>query len=169
MGVSACLLGDPVRWDGGHKREPALLKGWGAGIEWVPVCPEVEIGLGVPREPIRWEQRGATLRLMGRDSGADHTDSLARWGAKWLLELHTLAICGFVLKKGSPSCGLVGVPVHDSRGQVVGDCRGGFAEALHRHAHGLPLEDEERLRDPGNRARFLESARAYANLRPRLR
>ncbi len=165
VGISRCLLGDEVRYDGGHKREPSLLEALAGIVEWVPVCPEVEVGMGVPREPIELAilapHKGApygasSLRLVGVQSGEDWTARMQIWAAQRLAELAGLKLSGFVLKARSPSCGLHAVPVRD------GDpARGLFADALVRAMPGLPVEDEERLRDSDVRAQFVAELRAY--------
>jgi uncharacterized protein YbbK (DUF523 family) len=162
IGVSSCLLGHPVRWDGGHKRDPFLVDALGPFVEWVPVCPEAEIGLGVPREAIHLVRAGGALRLVGTRSGADHTDAMHRFAARRLRELERLALCGYVLKSHSPSCGLERVPIHGSRAKTG---RGLFASALAAALPSLPIEDEERLADPRLRESWIERVFAYRRLR----
>src|SRR5437870_10585264 len=108
LGISACLLGQAVRYDGGHKRDPFLAEVLGRHVEWVPVCPEVELGLGVPREPIRLEGDPARPRLVAPGSGRDLTESMARLARRRCAELSRLDLSGYVLKTGSPSCGMEG-------------------------------------------------------------
>src|SRR5215213_5484511 len=112
IGVSACLLGERVRYDAGHKRNAFLLEGLAPYVRFVPVCPEVGIGLGAPREPIRLVRRGDRVRLLG-SAGADHTAAMRRWAATVIGEFRELDLSGFVLKKGSPSCGAERVKVWD--------------------------------------------------------
>ena len=145
IGVSACLLGEAVRWDGRDKREEWIVGELSALATLVPVCPEVEIGLGVPRPPIGIDGDGR-LRVSG--SGEDLTDRMARFAEERLSALEGIA--GYVLKANSPSCGKAGVPHGESR---TGP--GAFAAALLRRFPGLPIEDEVRLRDPAARAEFL--------------
>lgn len=153
VGVSRCLLGDTVRYDGGHKYEPSVIDTLGADVEWVPVCPELEVGMGVPREPVHLSARddGSGVRLLGVESRIDWTERMHQWARQRLDALAALKLAGFVLKSRSPSCGLRDVPVH---GAPVG--RGLFAELLVEAMPDLPVEDEEMLRDPEVRRRFLQ-------------
>ena len=104
--MSACLLGREVRYDGGHKRDRFLTDVLAPFVEWVPVCPEVELGLGIPRETIRLERDGQALRLVAPKSGADHTAAMERFARRRTAALRALDLSGYVLKKGSPSCGM---------------------------------------------------------------
>lgn len=164
IGISACLLGQKVRYNGGDKRAPSLLKAFGPIVEWVAVCPEVEIGLGVPREPIQLVRAGArAVRLRGARSRADHTVAMRRYAKQRLDELAALRLSGYILKSGSPSCGLRDVPVHDPDGP--GPPRAGkglFAAALLNRFPDLPIEEESRLADARCRKEFLQRVLAYA-------
>jgi uncharacterized protein YbgA (DUF1722 family)/uncharacterized protein YbbK (DUF523 family) len=135
--------------------------------------PEVELGLGVPRETMRLERDGGGVRLVAPKSGADHTRSMARWAAKRVAALRALDLSGYVLKKGSPSCGMERVRVYP-RSRAAGartapqpshDGRGVFAEALLRGMPLLPVEEEGRLQDPALRENFVERVFAYRRLR----
>src|SRR5262249_52335647 len=106
VGISACLLGEMVRWDGGHKREPTLIEAMGDAVEWVPVCPEVEAGFGVPRPPMRLEGRPDAPRMVVIDSGANKTAAMDAFSRARLDALAALGLDGYVLKARSPSCGL---------------------------------------------------------------
>src|SRR5512145_2249420 len=99
VGISACLLGQQVRYDGGHKRDAFLTDTLGRWVEWVPVCPEVELGLGIPREPIRLEGNARAPRLVAPKSGTDHTAAMARWARSRVAALARLDLAGYVLKK----------------------------------------------------------------------
>jgi uncharacterized protein YbbK (DUF523 family) len=156
VGISRCLLGDEVRYDGGHRLEPTLIDELGVSVEWVPVCPEVEIGMGVPREPIHLAADGRTMRLVGVHTGVEWTDRMQAWAQRRLEELRCLRLSGFVLKARSPSCGLRDVPIRNA-----GPGQGMFAAALMAAMPDLPVEDEERLRDAEVRARFLAHIRGY--------
>jgi len=146
VGISACLLGQEVRYDGGHKRQAELLRHFEGKIEWVPVCPEVEFGLGTPREPIRLEGE----RLVTIESRRDLTDAMQAWALQRLDALPGL--CGFVFKSRSPSCGLGSAPVFDS-----GELRSGvFAEMLVARFQEIPVVEETALLDAPSRRRFLE-------------
>jgi len=170
VGISRCLLGDEVRYDGGHKRDAFLVDTFGRYVEWVPVCPEVEMGMGTPREPIHLVAAldgvpaGATrVRLIGVKSGRDWTPTMDRWRRDRIRELLRAGLCGYVLKKDSPSCGLERVRVHGSRG-VARTGRGLFAQALVDAMPNLPIEDEGRLHDPALRENFVERVFAYQRL-----
>src|SRR5512135_2740954 len=106
IGISMCLLGEGVRFDGGHKRDAFLVDTFGRYVEWLPVCPEVDIGLGTPREPIRLARTGRDIRLVGVKSGADHTVAMRAYADRKAEELAASDLCGYVLKKDSPSCGM---------------------------------------------------------------
>jgi uncharacterized protein YbbK (DUF523 family)/uncharacterized protein YbgA (DUF1722 family) len=166
IGVSACLLGEQVRYDGGHKRNAFLLEELASHVRFVPVCPEVGIGLQVPREPIRLvRRRGDRVRLLG-SAGVDHTAAMRRWAATVLGELRERDLSGFVLKKGSPSCGLERVRVWDEGAQRPSrPGRGVFAQALVDAMPGLAIEEEGRLNDPGLREHFVDRVFAHARAR----
>jgi uncharacterized protein YbbK (DUF523 family)/uncharacterized protein YbgA (DUF1722 family) len=165
IGVSACLLGEQVRYDGGHKRNAFLLEALASHVRFVPVCPEVAIGLGVPREAIRLVRRGDGVRLLG-SAGVDHTDAMRHWAATVTGQLRERDLSGFVLKKGSPSCGLERVRVWDEGVQRPSrPGRGVFAEALVDAVPGLAIEEEGRLNDPGLREHFVDRIFAHARVR----
>jgi len=165
LGVSACLLGERVRYDGGHKRDAFLTDVLGPHVEWVPVCPEVEIGLGVPRPTLRLEGNVETPRLVQEAGGEDLTLRMRDYAGQRVRELERLELDGYVLKRGSPSCGLFGVPVHPCSGAPSADGRGLFAAALVERLSMLPVEEEGRLGDPALRERFME--RVFARARRR--
>ena len=165
IGVSSCLLGSAVRWDGGHKRDAFLVDQLGPFVEWVPVCPEVEIGMGVPRETIRLVERAGELRLVAERSGVDHGDAMRAWARRRLRELAALELSGYVLKQDSPSCGLERVPVWSAGGTPERRGRGLFAQALLRACESLPVEEEGRLRDARLRENWIERVFAYHRLR----
>jgi uncharacterized protein YbbK (DUF523 family) len=160
VGVSSCLLGEEVRYDGGHKRDSFLADVLGEIIEWVPVCPEVEMGLGVPRPPMQLVGLGGDTRLVTPSTGADHTAAMSAWAARRLEELAALNLSGYVLKSRSPSCGLHGVPVFDLDGESAGEGRGLFAAALATRFPDLPIAEENALADPHRRAGFLSQVLA---------
>ena len=170
VGISACLLGERVRYDGGHKRDPFLVDVLGAHVEWVPVCPEVELGLGVPRPPIHLVRDGRTgTRLVVVKTREDLTARMRAHAAWRARTLTCLALDGYVLKSGSPSCGLSRVPVHDHRGDAVTRGRGLFAEALVEAMPLVPMEDERRLARPAVREHFIERMAAAERWRLFLR
>src|SRR5688572_14976831 len=160
IGISACLLGEQVRYDGSHKRADHL-RDLGPDIEWVPVCPEVEMGLGTPREPMDLVRRGGSLRMITARTGIDHTDALQTWAQKRLEALAAENLSGYVLKADSPSCGREHVATFDDDGQSARDGRGLFAAALMERFPQLPVEDERRLSDPAVREDFIHRATAY--------
>lgn len=157
LGISSCLLGENVRWDGGHKRLDYVTDVLASRVVLVPTCPEVEIGLGVPREPIRLERADDGVRLRAVNTGADLTERMTSWTATRIAMLDELD--GYVLKARSPSCGLR-VDVLD------GDPRAGtFADALTSARPDLPVVEETGLRDDGDRRHFLERAFAFRRAR----
>jgi uncharacterized protein YbgA (DUF1722 family)/uncharacterized protein YbbK (DUF523 family) len=171
IGISRCLLGDEVRYDGGHKCDPFLVSTFGRFVEWVPVCPEIEVGMGTPREPIQLvvsqdgvPSGGQPVRLVGVKSRTDWTTRMTTFAASRLRELKDADLAGYVLKKDSPSCGLERVRVHDD-GHVTRTGRGLFAEALIQKLPNLPVEEEGRLNDPALRENFVERVFAYQRLR----
>jgi uncharacterized protein YbbK (DUF523 family) len=169
VGISACLLGQQVRFDGGHKRDPFLIETLGPYVEWVPVCPEVEMGLGTPREPLKLVRDGSSTRMIATRTGIDHTDAMNAWAAKRLEELARADLDGYVLKSKSPSCGLERVEVFrlNAENGSVRDGQGVFAAALLARLPLLPVEDEDRLSDPRLREKFIERLFAYRRLKTR--
>jgi len=165
IGVSACLLGQEVRFDAGHKRDSFLVDTLGAFVEFVPVCPEFELGLGVPRETLRLERDGDDIRLVAPRSGSDHTKAMRAFASKRTAALADEDLSGYVLKKGSPSCGMERVRVYGSSGMPSHDGRGLFASALMQRYPHLPVEEEGRLNDPRLRENFIERIFAYYRLR----
>jgi uncharacterized protein YbgA (DUF1722 family)/uncharacterized protein YbbK (DUF523 family) len=165
IGISSCLLGQHVRYDGGHKRDAFLVDELARFVTFVPVCPEVELGMPVPRPAIRLVRERGEVRLLDPRSGADHTEAMRRWAAGRVRELARLDLSGYVLKKDSPSCGMERVKVHAARGPGVRDGVGLFAEELLRRLPLLPVEEEGRLHDPGLREAFVERVFAYRRLR----
>jgi uncharacterized protein YbbK (DUF523 family) len=167
LGVSSCLLGQEVRFDGRHKRDRTVTDLLGAFVSWVPVCPEVEVGMGVPRPELRLVRDGDSLRMEEVASGRDHTRSMERFAARRVRALRDLDLCGYVLKSGSPSCGTQRVEVYGEKGAPVRDGRGLYASALLDAYPNLPIEEEERLHDTGLCESFIERLFAYRRQRPR--
>jgi uncharacterized protein YbgA (DUF1722 family)/uncharacterized protein YbbK (DUF523 family) len=160
-----------VRYDGGHKRDPFLVATFGRFVEWVPVCPEVEVGMGTPREPIQLvshadavRANGQRVRLIGVRSGEDWTAPMTTFASSRVRELKSADLSGYVLKKDSPSCGLERVRVYNGT-RVTRTGRGLFAEALVGELPNLPIEDEGRLNDPALRENFVERVFAYQRMR----
>ena len=166
LGISACLMGQPVRYDGGHKRNDFLLDALGAFVDWVPVCPEMAIGLGSPRDPIRLVGSASAPRLVVERTGEDLTGPMERFATRRVRELEELGIDGYVLKANSPSCGRFDVPVHLTGGEALPVGIGLFAAELVRRMPQLPIEEETRLEDPAICDRFV--ARALAARQRRL-
>lgn len=161
LGVSACLLGQPVRYDGGHKRDGFVADLLGAHFDLLPLCPEVAIGLGVPRRPIRLVQTAAGLRVRGvHDPALDVTEALDGEAARVSRDLPDL--CGYVLKKNSPSCGMARVKTYTESGMPTGRASGAYAAGLMARQALLPVEEEGRLNDPPLRENFIERVFAYA-------
>ena len=166
IGISACLLGDQVRFDGGHKRDSFLTDELSPHVHWVRVCPEVEVGMGTPRETLRLIRAGdGRVRMVTTRTGIDHTDAMAAWSVERLNDLESEDLSGYVLKKDSPSCGMERVKVFGRTGMPERNGRGLFADALLRRFPDLPVEDEGRLSDPRLRENFIERVFAYQRLR----
>lgn len=161
LGISSCLLGEEVRYNGGHKKDDFLLNTLGRFVKWVMVCPEVELGLGTPRESLRLAGSSSGTRLIAPKSGSDHTNAMRRWAKGRLNELDEEDLDGYVLKNGSPSCGLMRVKVYDKNKVPAKNGVGTYAEALVGHSPLLPVEEEGRLRDPTLRENFIERVFAY--------
>lgn len=161
VGISSCLLGEAVRFDGNHKRNAYLCDVLGRWFEWVPHCPETAVGLGVPREPIHLRRMDGRVRVVGvRSAGLDVTEALAEQGARFARTQPDLD--GYVLKKDSPSCGMERVRVYDADGaNAVREGVGGFAAALRRAFPHLPMEEEGRLGDPRLRENFVQRVFAH--------
>ncbi len=155
LGISACLLGRKVRFDGGHKRSHFLATELAPLVEWVPVCPEVELGLGTPRPSLRLIGDPQTPRLVESKSDADRTEAMEAFVAARVKRLAAARLDGFVLKKDSPSCGLHRVKVWNDSGQAERTGRGLFAHRLAEAMPHLPVEEEGRLNDTRLRANFL--------------
>ena len=164
LGISACLLGEHVRFDGGHKRDAFLVESLGQFVDWVPVCPEVESGLDAPRESMRLVQVGDEVRLLTTRTIHDHTSMMRRYARRRVDELEDDELFGFVLKKDSPTCGLERVKVYGTAGVPARSGRGLFADALVTRFPLLPVEEEGRLNDPRLRENFVERIFAYRRL-----
>jgi uncharacterized protein YbgA (DUF1722 family)/uncharacterized protein YbbK (DUF523 family) len=165
VGVSTCLLGESVRFDAGHKHDRYVTDVLGAHFEFVSVCPEVEAGMGIPREPVRLVRSGDEIRMLGVKSSRDHTDSMRRFAKRRVAALSGSGICGYILKKGSPSCGMERVRTYTAAGMPAPSDRGMFAAALAEAMPLLPVEEEGRLVDAVLRENFIERVFAYARVR----
>jgi uncharacterized protein YbgA (DUF1722 family)/uncharacterized protein YbbK (DUF523 family) len=166
VGISACLLGEAVRYDAGHKRDAFLVDTFGRHVEWVPVCPEVEAGFGTPRAAMRlMSDRDRRLRLVVIGTGEDVTPRLDRFATARVEALDDEHLSGYVLKKDSPSCGMERVKVYGAGTMATRIGRGLFAAALMAKYPLLPVEEEGRLSDPALRENFVERVFAYRRLR----
>ena len=154
-----------MRFDGGHKRDRFVTDQLGDFVEWVSVCPELEAGLGVPRPAMRLVREGEALRLVETASGEDHTSRMERYAEQRARSLRALDLCGYVLKKDSPSCGMTRVKVYGAKGMARREGRGLFAARLMESQPNLPVEEEGRLCDPGLRENFIVRIFAYRRLR----
>lgn len=156
LGISACLLGSKVRFDGGHKWDRFITETLGQCVEYRPVCPEVECGLGVPREPLRLAGYHGFPRLMTAHTGQEHTKRMARWVRKRVVGLAKEDLWGFIFKARSPSCGVKRIRVFNEEGALTKNGVGIFARAFMEHFPLCPVEDEDRLHDPAIRENFIE-------------
>ena len=161
IGISSCLLGEQVRYDGQHKLDHFLRDTLGPFVRWVPVCPEVEMGLSVPRESMRLVGTPQAPRLVTRKSGVDHTEGMLRWAKKKIDVLEDEELCGFVFKSRSPSSGMRSVKVYRRDGVPSGTTAGLFAGAFMERFPLLPVEDDGRMHDPGLRENFIERVFVY--------
>jgi uncharacterized protein YbgA (DUF1722 family)/uncharacterized protein YbbK (DUF523 family) len=164
IGVSACLLGQEIRFDGGHKRDTFLVDTLDPFVQFVPVCPEFELGLGVPRETLRLERRAGRVSLIAPKSQTDHTAAMRGYARERVAELAPAHLSGYVLKKNSPSCGMERVRIYNANGMPSRDGRGLFAAALIERFPHLPVEEEGRLNDARIRENFIERVFAYFRL-----
>ena len=164
IGISACLLGEEVRFDGSHKRDRFIVGTLGQFFTFVPVCPELDIGLGVPRESLRLVRQNEGIRLFAPKSGSDHTDRMAAYSREKTAELGERRLSGFLLKRASPSCGMERVRVYAANGVPDKSGRGLFAAALLERYPLLPVEEEGRLHDPGIRENFFDRVFGYHRL-----
>ncbi len=156
LGISSCLLGENVRYDGGHKLDHFLRDTLGQYVTYVPVCPEVEAGFGIPREAMRLVGDPEKPRLVTSKTLIDHTEKMTLWAKTRVPELEGENLCGFIFKKDSPSSGLVKVKVYDNKNMPQKKGRGIFARHFIEYFPLTPVEDEGRLHDPRLRENFVE-------------
>ncbi|MCX8117588.1 MAG: DUF523 and DUF1722 domain-containing protein [Desulfobacterota bacterium] len=156
LGISACLLGQNVRYDGGHKLDRFLRDTLGRYVEYVPVCPEVECGLPIPREAMHLVGPPDSPRLLTIQTKRDLTDQMVRWARRRVAELEKEDLCGFIFKSDSPSSGMERVKVYNDKGIPVKRGVGVFARIFMEHFPLLPVEEEGRLHDPKLRENFIE-------------
>ncbi len=165
LGISTCLLGENVRFDGGHKLDRFLTDTLGQYVEYVPVCPEVECGLPVPRESMHLEGDPDSPRLVTSRTKQDMTEKMVNWAQRRVGELEKEALMGFIFKSDSPSSGMERVRVYNEKGMPVKKGVGMFARVFMEHFPLLPAEDEGRLHDPRLRDNFIERIFALARWR----
>jgi uncharacterized protein YbgA (DUF1722 family)/uncharacterized protein YbbK (DUF523 family) len=156
LGISSCLLGEKVRYDGGHKLDRFLTDTLGQYVHYVPVCPEVECGFGIPREAFRLVGDPESPRLVTSRTRQDYTERMVEWARKRVIELEREGLCGFIFKSDSPSSGMERVKVYSDKGMPVKRGRGVFARLFMDYFPLLPVEEEGRLHDPGLRENFIE-------------
>ena len=156
LGISACLMGEQVRWNGGHSRDRYLTDILGRYVEYVPVCPEVECGMGVPRETLRLVGHPDNPNLVTSKTNIDHTDRMTAWARRRVKELKKENLCGFVFKKNSPSSGLFRVPVKNFKGMPQKTGQGIFARVFTQYFPLIPVEEDGRLNDSKLRETFIE-------------
>ncbi len=165
IGLSRCLLGDNVRYDGGHRQDRYITDTLGRYFEWVPVCPEVEYGLPVPREAMRLVGDPASPRLVTVRSGIDHTDGMRKWAEQRLDELAGEGLLGFIFKSRSPSSGMAAVKVYSPAGTARKGGVGIFAGLFMKRFPLIPCEEDGRLHDPALRENFIERIFVYGRWR----
>ncbi len=158
LGIGSCLLGEQVRWDGGHKLDPWLADQLGRFVRYYPICPEVGCGFGVPREPLCLAGDPHAPRLITTRTRQDHTKRMLGWARSKVRELEGKDLCGFIFKGKSPSCGIERVRVYGVKGKGAPSSTGQglFARAFMDHFPLIPVEDDGRLHDPQLRANFIE-------------
>lgn len=161
IGISSCLLGEKVRYNGKDAYDPLVTDTLAPYVEWVPVCPEMEIGMGTPREPIHLIHTNRGIRLMGIESDTDYTEQMKSYAKERVHLLEQFGIQGYILKTKSPSCGMEQVRVYDPGNQPIKTGPGMYTANLLKQIPLLPVEDEERFRDRAIRDNFIERVFAY--------
>lgn len=161
IGISSCLLGEKVRYDGGHKWDRYITETLGQYFEWVSVCPEVEYGLPVPRESMRLVGDPDSPRLVTIRTGIDHTEGMLKWTEKKLKKLEGEELCGFIFKSKSPSSGIGGVKIYTESGMPSNKGAGIFGGAFMKRFPLIPAIDDGRLHDPVLRENFIERVFVY--------
>jgi uncharacterized protein YbgA (DUF1722 family)/uncharacterized protein YbbK (DUF523 family) len=165
VGISACLLGERVRYDGGQKLDRFLVETLGRYFTYVPVCPEVECGLPVPRESMHLEGDAADPRLVTLKTREDHTVRMREWVARRVNELRTAGLHAYIFKSDSPSCGLFRVKLFTEHDRPAGVGAGLWARVFAGAFSGLPMEEEGRLCNPDIRENFIERVFAHKRFR----
>jgi len=171
LGISSCLLGEQVRWDGGHKLDQWLADQPGRFVQYCPVCPEVGCGFGVPREPLCLVGDPQAPRLVTARTKQDHTRRTLQWARRRVRELEGEDLCGFIFKGRSPSCGIERVPVYGvkNKGAAIAAGQGVFARVFKEHFPLVPVVDDRRLHNPQLRANFIERVLVMKQWRDGLR
>ena len=156
IGISSCLLGEKVRWNGDHKRNAVAKDIFGKFFNYVSVCPEVEVGMGVPRETVHLRGSKESPQMVATKSGRDWTRDMVRFGKKRAEDLASNDLSGFIFKKGSPSCGISRVSIHSDTGAKMNSMgQGLFATAFTQRFPLVPVEEEGRLNDYKIRENFI--------------
>ena len=164
IGLSACLAGDEVRFNGGHSHQRYLTETLGQFFEYVTACPEIEAGMTVPRPAVRLVAAGEKVRVIDPKNGVDWTAAMEDHAVQRAGMVVDEGLSGFILKSKSPSCGMERVKVYDHNDVPNASGRGIFAEELLRRYPRLPMEEEGRLNDPNLRENFIERVFAYDRL-----
>lgn len=165
VGISSCLLGKKVRYDGMQRQNLYITDSLGKYFAWIPVCPEVDYGLGIPREPMHLVGDLETPRIVTIFTGIDHTDGMMKWVEKKLAELEKEDLCGFIFKSKSPSSAIRGVTILSPSGEECGTGPGIFGGAFIKHFSQMPVIDDEQLGDAALRRDFRKMVFAFKRLR----
>jgi len=155
IGVSACVLGEKVRYDKSNARDPYISETLSKHVEFIPICPDIACGMGIPRERVRQVECGDDIRLVGEESAEDWTDRMTQWGNKVLPGLADEELHGFILKARSPSCGLQQSKIYSTKGKAPRRGPGLFAKMMMESFPILPVESNERLQNPILRENFI--------------
>ena len=163
IGISGCLIGEKVRYDGGHKRNSMIVESLAAVATLIPICPEVELGMGVPRPPLALvKDMSGDVRMITRDGGSQDFTSRMEQFAVQICNERLSGISGYIFKARSPSCAVGDIPVHNLRGDVVLENSFGlYARSIHQMMPNLPITDEKRLATPADVDHFVERAFVY--------
>lgn len=164
IGISTCLIGEKVRYDGGHKHDRYITDTLGQYFEWIPVCPEVEYGLPIPREAMHLIGNPASPRLVTIRTGIDHTEGMYKWAENKLKQLEKETLCGFIFKSKSPSSGIGGVKVYTPSGIPSSSGIGIFGGTFTRYFPLIPVIDDVRLHNPNLRENFVDQVFVYSRL-----
>jgi uncharacterized protein YbbK (DUF523 family) len=161
IGISSCLLGRQVRYDGGHKFDPYIADTLGPYFEWIPICPEVECGLPVPREPMHLVGDPLSPRLVTVDTHIDFTEDMIQWTIGKFKDLEREGLCGFIFKSKSPSSAIGGVRVHTPPGTSGRKGSGIFGSAFMKRFPLIPVIDSDKLHDRRARENFMRKVITY--------